>query len=146
MDEFEKRLKDDAAAIQVSASPELERRIEASLRDTRQVTPVAPEPRQPVSRLWWASSLTGLATVAAVILLVNWDRAIAPARVDPARVDNESVATRTVPAYVEQMPLRIPLDARTAEFEAPLEEELQRLKADLEKARQTLARDIEFAF
>lgn len=141
MDEFEKRLKDDAAAIQVSASPELERRIDASLRDTRQVMPVAREPRPAVSRLWWASSLTGLATVAAVILLVNWDRAVAP-----ASVGDETVATRTVPAYVEQLQQRIPLDARTAEFEAPLEEELLRLKADLEKARQTLAKDIEFAF
>lgn len=145
MDEFEKRLKDDAAAIRVTASPELERRIEASLRDTRQVMPVGPEPRQQVSRLWWASSLTGLATAAAVILLVNWDRTTAPEML-PSQVADETVATRTVPAYVEQLHLRIPLDARTAEFEAPLEEEMLRLKSDLEKARRTLAKDIEFAF
>lgn len=144
MDEFEKRLKDDAAAIRVTASPELERRIEASLRDTRQVMPVGPEPRQQVSRLWWASSLTGLATAAAVILLVNWDRPTAPAM--SSQVGDETVATRTVPAYVEQLQQRIPLDARTAEFEAPLEEEMLRLKSDLEKARRTLAKDIEFAF
>lgn len=145
MDEFEKRLKDDAAAIRVTASPELERRIEASLRDTRQVMPVGPEPRQQVSRLWWASSLTGLATAAAVILLVNWDRTTAPEML-PSQVADETVATRTVPAYVEQLQQRIPLDARTAEFEAPLEEEMLRLKSDLEKARRTLAKDIEFAF
>jgi hypothetical protein len=137
MDEFEKRLKEDAGAIRATVSPELKSRIDASLRGVEPIRPVA-ESRSSSAGLWWASSLTGLAAAVLVIVLVNMN---AP---DPAPV--EPVVETTVPDVIETPILAPMLDVRTAEFTSPLEEELLKLQSDLEKARESVREDLEFSF
>ena len=137
MDEFEKTLKEDAAAIQPAVSPELRNRIDASLQGVEPIRPVR-DTRSAGAGLWWASSLTGLAAAVVVIVLVNVDTP------DPAPV--RPVVETTVPAVVETPALMPMLDVRTAEFTSPLEEELLKLQSDLEKARETVRQDLEFSF
>jgi len=139
MDKFAKRLQEDAAAIDATASDDFERRLAASLAATRVVDP-APAHRSAPGTLWWASSLTGLAAAVAVIVILNWDGS------GPAAETDTSIARSTVPELVE--PLAVPpgLDVRTAEFTSPLEVELEKLRSDIEKARQTVREDLEFSF
>ena len=140
MDEFEKRLKQDADAVKADVSPALRERIDASLRGVEQIRP-AQSTRGPTSAgLWLASSLTGLAAVLMIIVLVNWNRPLpVDAPVDP-------VADLTVPAAPATSDAPEGLDIRTADFASPLEEELTRLRSDLEKARDTVAEDLGFTF
>jgi len=140
MDEFEKRLKRDAEAVKAEMSPELRSRIDASLRGIEPIKPVAAV--RPTSiRLWWASSLTGLAAVIALVLIGTFN---AP---DSADVQEVDVVARTVPPMPLDLPLIAPeLDIRSAEFTGPLEEELLRLRSDFEKARQNLREDVDFTF
>ena len=143
MDKFENRLKRDADAIHAPVSPELRERIDASIRGTNRIQPV-PDDGGPGHNLWWASSLTGLAAAAIVIVLINWNRPTTePAPVEPvASVDN-----RTVPATFEEIQgFNPPRLIKTAEFATPLEEEMARLQADIERARATVRKDIEFTF
>lgn len=140
MDEFEKRLKQDAAAVEASVSPQLRGRIDASLRGTERAHTAAVEKR-PVSRLWWASSLTGLAATIAIIVLVNLGRdASVPVEAPVAELP-------TVPDTGLDLPM-IPtdLDLQSADFAGPLQEELLKLQADIEKARNSVREDIDFTF
>ena len=142
MDEFEKRLKRDAADIDAAISPQLASRIEASLQSVDRIEPIRKK-RSATSNLWWASSLTGLAAATAVIALLNWNRS------GPEPVLPEQTAFQTVPdarEYLQQIQGRLPLRAETAEFTNGLEDELTRLQADFEKARESVNRDIEFTF
>ena len=142
MDEFEKRLKNDALDISVEISPQLTSRIEASLLAAERIEPVR-QNRSDTSTLWWASSLTGLATAAAVIVLLNWNRP------DPEPVLPEQTAFQVVPdahEYLRQIQGRLPLRTETAVFTHGLEDELQKLQADLEKARENVNRDMNFTF
>lgn len=140
MDEFEKRLKRDAENIETGISPQLRQRIDASLCGTERIKPV-PESRAGSFNIWWTSSLTGLAAVIIVIVLINWNRPVA----EPVPV--EPVAERTVPAAIEELHgLNPPRLIKTADFTTPLEEELAKLQADIEKARATVRKDIEFSF
>lgn len=140
MDEFEKRLKRDAENIEAGMSPELRQRIDASLRGTERIEPV-PESRAGSFKIWWTSSLTGLAAAIIVIVLVNWNRPVT--EVLPA----EPVAERTVPVAIEELyELNPPRLIKTADFTTPLEEELAKLQADIERARATVRKDIEFTF
>ncbi|MDH5345274.1 MAG: hypothetical protein OEW59_05870 [Gammaproteobacteria bacterium] len=137
MDEFGKRLKRDAAAIRAKVPPELRARIDASLVG---VTPVHSAGRRPeAAKLWWASSLTGVAAAALVIAFVNW-RSHGP---ETAPVDVAQGVT--VP---EHAGLAVPpaLEFRTADFVSPLENELDRLRSDIEKARESLRKDLDFTF
>lgn len=140
MDEFENRLKRDADAVHAPVSPELRERIDASIRATNRIQPVADD-RAPGHNLWWASSLTGLAAAVVVIVLINWNQPtteLAPL---------EPVANRTVPAAFEEIQgLNPPRLIKTAEFATPLEEEMARLQADIERAQATVRKDIEFTF
>jgi hypothetical protein len=139
MDEFEKRLKQDAAAIDAEISPLMKRRLDASLRACEPVRPAAVR-RQASTRLWWASSLTGLAAAIAVIGFLNWNSPgpeVAPA---------EPVASSTVPDLVEPLVVPPGLDVRTADFTSPLETELENLRSDMEKARETVRKDLDFTF
>ena len=138
MDDFEKRLKEDAGKIHAKVSPELRARIDASVHATTQLRP-EPKPPTPFINLWWASSLTGLAAAIAVIVVLNWNKPVAPP-VEP------TAETTVVPRYAEEFQTQFPVTAATAEFTAPLEEELEKLKADLEKATQTVREDIDFNF
>lgn len=140
MDEFEKRLKQDADAVDASVSPQLRARIDASLRGTGRARATGPEKRS-TSRLWWASSLTGLAATIAVIAVVNMNRSEPP----PGEVPVADMPT--VPDTALDFPLIPPeLDIQSAEFAGPLEEELLKLQADIEKARNSVREDIDFTF
>jgi len=140
MDEFEKRLKRDAEAIQASVSPQLRARIDASLHGIEPIRTATPR-TSPV-KLWWASSLTGLAAAVLVIVLVNWNRPAVEST--PAGTLASSPPTATEPPLLT--PLTVPLDIRTADFASPLAEELERLQSDIEKARESVREDLDFTF
>jgi hypothetical protein len=142
MDEFEKRLKQDAARIRAKVSPQLEERIAASLHSAGRDIPLTRR-RSGASKLWWASSLTGLAAALIVIVVVNLNPTPVEAPLSAAAV------AETVPDYryyVEDLRGQLPLRVHSVELTAGLEEELARLQADLEKARATVAKDMDFTF
>ena len=121
MDEFEKRLKRDAAAVKADMPPELRLRIDASLRGVEPIKPVAAA-RPTSTRLWWASSLTGLAAVIALVLIGTFNGP------DSADVQEVDVIARTEPPLPVDLPLLSPeLDIRSVDFVSPLEEELLKL-------------------
>lgn len=125
MDELETRLRDDALRIRAEVSPDLEARIRASLEGA--ASEPARRERRPGVSLWWASSLTGLAAAALVIVAIN----LGPEEPRPAR-----------DAYLPE-PLVTPvLKVESAVLTGPLEEELEDLEADLQKARDVVRKDI----
>ena len=126
MDEVAQRLREDAARIDASVSPELETRIRASLQNVSPESAQKPRPRRSSLNLWWASSLTGAAAAAIVIIAIR-----------PAADDNNTSPQVTAPE-----PLVVPiLRSETAMLTAPLEQELENLEADLRKAEQAVRRD-----
>ncbi len=133
MDEVARRLREDASAIDVIVSPELEHRIQASLEG------VTPEPRaqEPMPTrqpwFWWASSLTGVAAAVLVVVIVNLNT---PEPVPPATpVGNPTALLPPISWQVE-----------TAVLTSPLEQEMEDLQSDLKKAEEALKRDIEAVF
>jgi len=114
-------------------------RIDASLCATEQIRPV-PESRDSGVNLWWASSITGLATAIIVIVLLNWNSPVTEI------VPVEPVASETVPDYIDELQGLYSAKIKTADFTNPLEDELLRLRADIERARQNVKEDIEFTF
>lgn len=140
MDEFEKRLKRDANAVHAEVSPELRSRIDASLRGVEPIRPVSATEHAP-TRLWWASSLTGLAAVIALVVINNFNNS------DSGVVQDSVVVERTEPPMPVGFPLISPdLDIRSAVFTSPLDEELLNLRSDLEKARENVRKDVDFTF
>jgi anti-sigma-K factor RskA len=132
MDKLAKRLREDAERIDATISPELDARIDASLRA---VTPARPADERRPARSWtfWlASSLTGAA--AAIVLLVGLNMGDAPVETPPV------VANSTIPNIVE-VPV-FDLHAETAVLTSPLSEELEALQSDLRKAEEKLREDI----
>jgi hypothetical protein len=139
MDKFENRLKRDAEDIDTGDSAALRARIDASIRGTKQIRPV-PESRDPGINLWWASSITGLATALIVIVIVNVNQPeVADTPVAP-------VAQDTVPEFIEELPIMKMPPIKSADFTNPLEDELLRLQADLEKAEQTVRDELRRSF
>lgn len=136
MDKLAERLRKDAADIHVEVSPELDHRIRASLSG---VTPEAPrEPRPRHSPFFWlASSLTGIAAAAAVIVLINSAEPVSPASVPVAGTETE-IELPELPA--------LPLRAEQAMSVSPLEQELDDIQSDLEKARQAVSEDMRLIF
>lgn len=132
MDKLAKRLRDDAAQIDATISPQLDDRIQASLQG------ITPESEQAVRRprpfsLWWASSLTG-ATVAIVLIVV---------------VNLRTPEPLPVAAQPTPQPLAMPAvewNTRTAVLTSPLEEEIENLQSDLKKAEEAVKQDIERLF
>jgi len=129
MDKLAKRLRDDAAKIEVNVSDELDRRIEASLQavtpemaDQRPVTPARPP------LFWWASTITGIAAAVAVIAIINLQAPEQPAADVPLNI------VAAVPA--------IDLKVEAAVLTSPLQEELDKLQSDLQKAEEKVKRDI----
>jgi hypothetical protein len=146
MDEFELRLKQDAERIMVAPSPGLQSRIDASLAGARPVaTPQSRQPGQPGVRLWWLSSLTGLASAAAIILFLNWNQR-------PADTDVLSPAASVDATKDAGLPDDwgvggiLPLRVKSADLTRSLEEEWVNLQSDLDKARQNLERDVKSTF
>ena len=133
MDNFAERLRQDAAAIDARISPELDARIDASLRA---VTPdVAASPPAPARRwpLWFGGALAaGIALMAVVGVL---HREPAPV-VTPSQEATLAEPTATAPA--------IDLDDEAIELITPLSRELDNLQADLRKAEQILRDDLGF--
>ncbi len=134
MDEFERKLKQDADDIDATISPALQRRLDATVHA---LEPKSPQARKPKHSLgwWWLSSLTGVA--AALLLIVYLNRGdVAPEAVAPVVV--EATPDISVIPLVE-----MPLDIRSAEFAEPLAEELENLQSDFEKAREKLGFDLD---
>lgn len=127
MDKLAKRLRQDADNIEVAVSDELDHRIAASLRS---VTPEAESVRVPASRrpamFWWASSLTGIATAAAVIVIVNTQQ--------PAEPPTPANIVAAVPV--------IDWKTETAMLTGQLQQELEDLQSDIKKAEQKVREDI----
>ena len=136
MDKLAEQLRIDARRIDASVSPELQQRIDASLRATMQERPADERRagRQPTGGFWWASSLTGLAAALLVIVVIN------------ARVPDEPAAAE-VSAHVQPpaVPLSVPsIDWKTesAMLTSPLRQEWEDLQADIKKAEQKVKADI----
>ena len=137
MDKLERQLKEDAGLIKAELSPQLQERIRASLQSARPEDPTPRKAQTPGTNLWWASSLTGLAAAALVIVLINWNSTVTP--ID----DQPPPAT---PGTVLSLQSGFPLIAETADWATPLEEELKALQSDLEKARESVERDLRLSF
>jgi hypothetical protein len=137
MDNFTRRLREDAARIDAEVSPQLESRIQASLAA---IEPEVVRQRRPARRpvsFWLASSLTGVAAALAVIAVLNV--------ID----SNEPEAVPRVVAANPAQPLEIPaldLDAEAAMLTAPLARELEDLQADLKKAEEVVRGDVRIDF
>lgn len=120
------QLREDAAAINVEVSTELDDRIRASLQG---VTPERPPESQPPERprsMWWASSFTGVAVAAALILVLNLNQ---PEPVTPP--DDTLVVPMLAPDLI----------FKKAVMTAPLEQELEDLEADLKKAEEAVKKE-----
>ncbi len=136
MDELANRLREDAANIDATVSPELEARIHASLHA---VSP-AEKPSRQVARpwaFWLASSLTGAAVAIAAIAFL--------AVHNPEPEAPPAVAQSPQPGEAEAEPFDIPalrLDAETAVLTAPLQQELDALQSDLKKVEQKVRDDM----
>ena len=128
MDELAKRLREDAARIDAEVSPELDQRISASLAATRPARDKARSPRVIGLPMWLASSLTGVAATAVVIIAINVGRDPNPAP------DVTAEAPPVIPA--------VELEVVPAMLTGPLQEEMDALRSDLEKAEQAVREDI----
>lgn len=127
MDKLAKQLREDAANINVEVSAELDDRIRASLHG---ITPERSRERETPQRprsTWWASSLTGIAAVTIVIVLLNLNQP------DPPVVD---IATQSGIIFQPQ------LIVSPAVMTAPLRKELENLEADLKKAEEAVRKEI----
>jgi hypothetical protein len=128
MDELARQLREDADRIECRVSDELDRRLRASLEG------VEPE-RQPKPRawrpavFWWASSLTGMALAAAIVIVVN----LPGSRPQPAPEK---------PLVLPDIEWRV----KTAELTTPLEQEMDDLESDLKKTQDVVKQDIDRLF
>lgn len=131
MDKLAERLRRDADDIDVKVSAQLDNRIAASLRR------VAAEKPRPVRRtahrpamFWWASSITGIAAAAAVIVIINVQRPVERT----APLPSQAVITAAIPA--------IDWKTETATLTGPLQQELVDLQSDIRKAEERVRQDI----
>ena len=97
MDKLAKRLREDAEQINATISPELDERINASLRAVTPAKPEAPVRRGHSWVFWFASSLTGAAAAFALIAILNVREDVAPAETMVA--DGEPGPTPAVPVF-----------------------------------------------
>jgi hypothetical protein len=133
MDRLEQALREDAARIDATVSPELDKRIRASLESVSQEKSLRARHEQ-TRTFWWASSLTGLAAALGIIALINlWPSASAPVSEPQTVAGPDSVPP--------MMPL---LKTESAMLTAPLERELDDLESDLETARKVVREDLGF--
>ena len=137
MDKLERRLKEDAGFIKADLAPELQERIRASLESTQPAKQTPRTTKTPGTSLWWASSLTGLAAAALLIVVINWNGGVEPVA---------EVSDPAPPEITWSIQSGFSLHAETVEWTAPLEEELKNLQSDLEKARESVERDLRLSF
>jgi hypothetical protein len=145
MDEFEKRLTEDAGDIDARVSPEFQTRLDAALRAASEEKLAMPTRQKAGAPRWWVSSLTGLTAAAAIIFLMNLgDPAVDPL-IDPLFNSGTTLLqanATTLPDWIGSPALKV----ETAVLTAPLEQELLDLQSDLEKARKNVERDVSKAF
>jgi hypothetical protein len=128
MENFEDRLKRDAAEIRAEVSPELDDRIRASL-EAAVPTRSDGRPRARPAWFWLASSLTGTVAALALIAVVN--------------VGEEPKAPLPVVEIADVSAINMPvLDVRPAML-GSLETEFENLKGDLRKAEAVVRDDID---
>ncbi len=133
MENIDKRLREDAALIRVSVTPELDDRIRASLEGVTPEKPDEPARHRPVW-FWFASTLTG--TAAALVIIAVLNLAEGPEPVAPQTTASGS------PPPVEPL-IEFPnLTVRPAMVEA-LETEFDNLKGDLRRAERVVREDID---
>jgi hypothetical protein len=133
MDKLAKRLRDDADQIECVISDELNDRIEASLQGVQVQAAQKPVAESRSASFWWASSLTGVAVAATIIVAINLQ---AP---QPQSGRTEPTASPiTVPG--------IEWNAKSAVLTRPLQQEIEDLQSDLEKAEEAVKQDIERLF
>jgi hypothetical protein len=129
MDKLAKQLREDADEIRVVITPELENRIEASLRGVAQDKGELVKGRQS-ALFWWASSVTGVAATLAFIALVN----LSKPELETAITEPQQ-QTFSVP--------RFDWKPKPAVLTETLEQELYDIQSDLKKAEQTVRDDID---
>lgn len=134
MDKLAKQLRADAEQIEVTITPELDARMQASLRAVRQErkTSRAAAGRQRVhtASFWWASSLSGVAATVAVIAVMNLTGS------QPEMAMTEPPAPQySVPKFTWK--------PKAAILTESLEQELEDIRSDLKKAEQALKEDID---
>jgi len=133
MDKLAKQLRADAERIDVAVSDELEQRILASLHAVSPRTEAGPDRAAPLqqrpARFWWASSLTGIAAAALVIVIIN-----SQSRQPDSELPGEGATISPVIAMTT-MPV-IDWKAESAMLTSPLREELENLRSDIKKAEE----------
>jgi hypothetical protein len=135
MDKLAKRLKDDAARIDVQVSDELDRRITASLQGISPAVPAASESAEAGQRpviFWWASSLTGVAAALVLIAVLS-----SPTQIEDAPLVSQEIS----PVSVTTLPT-IDWKTESAMLTRPLQRELEDLQADLKKAEEKVKKEI----
>ena len=127
MDKLARQLREDAAKINVEVSAELDDRIRSSLQGVMPELPRDSLPPVKPRSMWWASSLTGIAAVAALILVLNLNE---PESVPPR--NDTVVPSISTPDWIFE----------NAMMTEPLEQELADLEADLKKAEDAVRKEI----
>lgn len=130
MDDFEKRLKEDAAAIDAEPSAALRARIDGSIAP---VVRHAPSPRggYPV---WFGLAFAAGIAVLALLLLPRAETPVA-----------EPPAFAATPEFSEQQPLPFRLEVQPVELTEPLNDELSSLRTDFERVRRAIEQDLRSA-
>lgn len=129
MDKLAKRLRDDAAEIEVHVSEELGDRIRASLEGTKQERHKVAASSRPAF-FWWASSLSGVAAAVAVVAIINLNTP-------------EPDVFSTEPPLLSEVAPRFDWRPKTAMLTETLEQELEDIRSDLKKAEQAVREDLE---
>lgn len=141
MDELEKRLRADAAAINAEVSDDLQMRIDASLHAAKAMRQErVPRAAGNSGSRWLLSSLTGVAMALAVLVYLNREPATPAAEPD--------LVADTPRAEVVEQPLlqMLPLKIEEAHLTDSLEQELANLQADFERARESVEEDVRKSF
>lgn len=128
MDKLAERLREDAERIDVALSPELQRRIEASLNATPQ-QPAKAIARRHATWRWWASSLTGAAAAVTVLLFVDMQQSEPPP------------GASAVPP-LQSLAAQFDWQPETAVFTQTLHQELEDIESDLKKAERAVKDDL----
>ena len=133
MDKLALQLREDAEKIDAGISAELDARLAASLHGVKPESVRHPQRESKSFSFWWASSLTGVAAAALIIVVANLRT--------PEPVP---VAAGTTPA-----PLVLPSiewNIKSAVLTSPLEQEIDNLQSDLKKAEEVVKQDIDRLF
>jgi len=133
MDKLALQLREDAEKIDAGISPDLDARLTSSLQGIEPESVRRPRRESKSFSFWWASSLTGVAAAALIIVVANL-RAPEPVSV--------AAGTTTTPLVLPS----IEWNAKSAVLTSPLEQEIDNLQSDLKKAEELVKQDIDRLF